>query len=339
MKKLISSLVILAMFSNVASAQVVKNTTVASQKAVVDDFDDADDIVKSSAPTTYKDVKSVSDAKDAKMFLKQQEKIPDNIKQNYEEKKDGYLLEGFQLGVGASILGGANAQLGYRIPQRNYNFWKNRFGFRLDYNSWDVIKDKVDSYFEDNPIEVDGNDFYGTLKGTNYGLLVDFYPFGNTWALGNFRLSLGYYTGDFSIGGRLVKLNDEHFIINDLDYLVHDGTVVLDAMLKSDVKGPYAGVGFDFALLFGFKFYFDAGLVFTKKPEITTNITGSATLDIKHGNTNIANNVDIMDPNGPYYDRIENLLEDTKKEYEDELSVITDTNIFPMVKLGVMLRF
>ena len=335
MKKIISSLLVLAMFSNVAEAQIAKNTSVASNKNIVDDIDDIDDVIKPSI-TTYQDVKNISDSKEAKMFLKQ-DKIPDNIKQDFKEK-DGYLLEGFQLGVGASILGGANAQLGYRIPQRNYNFWKNRFGFRLDYNSWDVIKDKVDSYFEDNPIEVDGNDFYGTLKGTNYGLLVDFYPFGNTWALGNFRLSLGYYTGDFSIGGRLVKLNDEHFNINGFDYLVH-GTVVLDAMLKSDVKGPYAGVGFDFALLFGFKFYFDAGLVFTKKPEITTNIVGSATLDIKHGNTNIANNVDIMDPNGPYYDRIENLLEDTKKEYEDELSVITDTNIFPMIKLGVMLRF
>ncbi len=328
MKKIISSLLVLAMFSNVAEAQIAKNTSVASNKNIVDDIDDIDDVIKPSI-TTYQDVKNISDSKEAKMFLKQ-DKIPDNIKQDFKEK-DGYLLEGFQLGVGASILGGANAQLGYRIPQRNYNFWKNRFGFRLDYNSWDVIKDKVDSYFEDNPIEVDGNDFYGTLKGTNYGLLVDFYPFGNTWALGNFRLSLGYYTGDFSIGGRLVKLNNEHFIINDLDYLVNDGTVVLDAMLKSDVKGPYAGVGFDFALLFGFKFYFDAGLVFTKKPEITTNITGSGTLKVNGGVP-----VDISDIDNSY---IEKLLEDTKKEYEDELDIITDTNIFPMVKLGVMLRF
>ena len=264
-------------------------------------------------------------------------KLVDSEARRSLQAKDGYFLEGVSLGVGAGVLGGPNIQLGYRIPRRSYNFWKNRFGFRIDYNSWDLIKDKVDSYFEKHSIEVDGNDFYGSLKGTNYGALIDFYPFGDTFVLGNLRLSLGYYTGDFSIGGRLVKLNSEHFSINGFDYEVN-GTAVLDAMLKSDIKGPYVGLGFDMGLLFGLKLYFDAGLVFTKEPEITTNITGSATLNITHGNTNIANNVDIMDPNGPYYDRIENLLEDTKKEYEDELSDIKQP-YFPMVKFGLMYRF
>ena len=36
---------------------------------------------------------------------------------------------------------------------------------------------------------------------------------------------------------------------------------------------------------------------------------------------------------------IRKLLEDTKKEYEDELDIITDSKIFPMVKVGLMLRF
>ena len=345
MKKLISSLVILAMFSNVASAQVVKNTTVASQKAVVDDFDDADDIVKSSAPTTYKDVKSVSDAKDAKMFLKQQEKIPDNIKQNYEEKKDGYLLEGFQLGVGIGILGGANAQLGYRIPQRNYNFWKNRFGFRVDYNSWKPLKKRIEEYMEDNPIELDGTNFSAMFDGTNYGLLVDFYPFGNTWALGNFRISGGYYTGDFKIDAVYFKMGSLDKI--EMGGLVYagDAEALLHTRLNADVKGPYAGVGFDFALLFGLKFYFDAGVVFTNHPKIDTDIElvdGEIKIFNKGDNVNTATPLGTVDMNNfANNSHITRLLNDTKKEFEDsdEVKLVTDANIFPMVKLGLMLRF
>ncbi len=344
MKKLISSLVILAMFSNVASAQVVKNTTVASQNAVVDDFDDVDDIVKPSAPATYKDVKSVSDAKDVKMFLKQPEKIPENIKQNYEEKKDGYLLEGFQLGVGIGILGGANAQLGYRIPQRSYNFWKNRFGFRLDYNSWKPLKKRIEEYMEDNPIELDGNNFAAMFDGKNYGLLVDFYPFGNTWGLGNLRLSTGYYTGDFAIGASYYKTSSGKFDMGNFTY-AGDANALLNTKLSADVKGPYAGVGFDFALLFGLKFYFDAGVVFTNHPKIDTDIEledGEIKIFNKGDNVNTATPVGTVDihnfANDPH---ITQLLEDTKAEFEDsdEVKLVTDANIFPMIKLGLLLRF
>ncbi len=254
---------------------------------------------------------------------------PENIKKSFQED-DGYFLEGFQFGVGLGALGGANAQIGYRIPQRSYNFWKNRFGFRLDYNSWEPLQGYIEDYLEDNPIEVDNNNFYGKIEGTNYGALIDFYPFGNTWALGNFRLSAGYYSGDFSVGGTLHTKASETFEMENSTYKI-TGDADLTAMLEADVKGPYAGVGFDFALLWGLKMYFDAGLVFTDKPTISTALDATGKISVNGGPEQ---DID----SGAAQDIINELLEETKREYEKELEDITK-EYFPMIKIGFMYRF
>ncbi len=384
MKKIISTLLITTMFSTAAFAQTVSNTKESetknsfdlTQKNFVDDFEDDDTVVNSKLVNTQKALKPVADK-----FAEKPE-IPSNIKQDFkEDKDDGYLLEGFQLGVGVGVLGGANAHLGYRIPRRDYNFWKNRFGFRIDYNSWKPLESTIEKYLEDNPIDVDGNDFSGMITGTNYGALIDFYPFGNTWFLGNFRISGGYYTGDFAINASMTKNGGGEFEMKNLRYKVENATATLRAGIEADVKGPYAGIGFDLQILYGLKLYFDAGVVFINNPKITTDLTGNADLWIKYseeyenklrelGIDISAVNVNelaqqagidisnlpielpsgssaIKDANGYTLvgkitadnEYVKQLLADTEAEYKDELKVITDSKIFPMVKIGLMLRF
>ncbi|MBR1544967.1 MAG: hypothetical protein IJ638_03430 [Alphaproteobacteria bacterium] len=334
MKKVISGLLIATMFSTVAGAQTVKKEDTlkqpVTQQDFVDDFED-DDTSVVSKKTTVRTALKPTNSKEASKLAKKNE-VPENIKQDFRED-DGYLLEGFQLGVGLGALGGVNAQLGYRIPQRNYNFWKNRFGFRLDYNSWKPLKNKIESYLEDNPIKVDDNEFTGMISGTNYGALVDFYPFGNTWFLGNFRISGGYYTGDFAIDVSMHKSASAEFEMKDIRYS-GSADATLTATLDADVKGPYLGAGFDFALLFGLKLYFDAGVVFTDHPQVLTSLDGTGELTACYKDSICKTQT--IDANNAI---VQELLANTKAEYEDELDIVTKQKIFPMVKLGLMLRF
>lgn len=385
MKKVLSSLIVATLFSTATFAQTtnspLKSTFDLTTKDFVDDFEDDDDVISNTLKSTKSALKPTSKYDATK--LSQKSEVPDNIKQNYEEKDDGYLLEGFQLGVGVGVLGGANAHLGYRIPRRDYNFWKNRFGFRIDYNSWKPLESSIESYLEDNPIEVEDNEFTGMITGTNYGALVDFYPFGNTYFLGNFRISGGYYTGDFAIDTYMTKKGlNETFEMNNIEYKVI-GDATLRASVEADVKGPYAGIGFDFQLLYGLKLYFDAGVVFIDNPKITTDLSGKGTLWAKSESSeydidelagslsglsgyidqlpdaykdtvqDLVDNASpgatkVTDGEGYTYvgsvdasnnEAIQKLLEDTKNEYSDELDIITDSKIFPMVKVGLMLRF
>lgn len=335
MRKIITSLFMVSMFSAGSFAQTANNSLLKSslksaQQNIVNDLDD-DGTISYTLKTANALKPTLSDAKKVE--------IPANIKQGYEEDKDdGYLLEGFQLGVGIGVLGGANAHLGYRIPRRDYNFWKNRFGFRIDYNSWKPLKSTIESYLEDNPIELDDNKFKGMISGTNYGALIDFYPFGNTWFLGNFRISGGYYTGDFAMDAYMTRTaTSEEFEMSGFKYKAN-GEATLNAAVDADVKGPYAGLGFDFQILLGLKLYFDAGVVFIDNPKVRTDINGQGTLTVTEPAI-LGGHTHTVSVDAKTDENIRRLLEDTKKEYEDELDIITDSKIFPMVKVGLMLRF
>ncbi|MGN0929842.1 MAG: hypothetical protein ACI4N3_04340 [Alphaproteobacteria bacterium] len=256
------------------------------------------------------------------------------------KEESSFSLKGLQIGAGVGILGGANFQLGYRIPYNSDNFFKNRFGFRMEYNTWNPLKSSIDKYFEKHPIDIDDNEFTAILDGDQFGTLIDFYPFSYTPVLGSFRLSAGYYTGDFSIGASLTKSQNEIFSMQsqtgyeDIFYKVN-GTATLTATLDYDVKGPYAGLGFDIGLLFGFKMYFDAGVVFTDKPEIATDIYGTGTLTVCNDSTCTSGTTISIDTTN---EEIQKLLNDTKKQYEDELDEIRK-GYFPIIKLGFLYRF
>lgn len=298
-----------------------------------------------STATYAQEIKSTNPIKiqyaEPKIETQQTEPAEIKVETNPISQKKGFSLKGLQLGAGLGALGGANFQLGYRFPQSSENFFKNRFGFRLDYNTWSPLKNYIEDYFEEEPIKIDDNELSIILKGKQFGALIDIYPFGNTWALGNIRLSAGYYTGDFSLGGLLSKEANEIFSIDapnspiETFYKVN-GTANLTATFDYDVKGPYAGLGFDIGLLFGLKMYFDAGLVFTDKPTINTDITGSGTITICDDETCASGtNVQIDDILNP---QIQKLLDDTKAQYEDELDKLRK-GYFPIIKLGLLYRF
>lgn len=257
-----------------------------------------------------------------------------------QNEKSSFSLKGLQIGAGIGALGGANFQLGYRIPYSSDNFFKNRLGFRVEYNTWNPLKSTIEDYFEKHPIDLDDNEFTAILDGHQFGALIDFYPFSYTPVLGNFRLSAGYYTGDFSVGASLTKSDEQTFSMQsqtsyeDIFYKVN-GTATLTATLDYDVKGPYAGLGFDIGLLFGLKMYFDAGVVFTDKPNISTDIAGDGTLKICDDETCSSGPDIAIDTNN---EEIQKLLNDTKKQYEDELDEIRK-GYFPIIKLGFLYRF
>jgi hypothetical protein len=284
------------------------------------------------APIKTLDVSTANNTTDIKYALKNDKTEP--------TKKSDSNSGGFQVGVGLGVLGGANAQIGYRIPTSNDNFWKNRFGFRLDYNSWKPLESYIEDYLEDEPIKVDDNILDAKITGEQIGALIDFYPFGNTWALGNFRISAGYYDGDFSIAGSLDKTAGGRFAMESATtgqklYYEVDANANLKAALDYEVKGPYAGLGFDVGLFWGLKMYFDAGVVFTDRPTITTDISGTGTLAIYNDDTYTNPTIVDIDTSN---EKIQQLLNDTKVEYEEELEDITK-EYFPMIKLGFLFRF
>ncbi len=234
------------------------------------------------------------------------------------KKSSDFSIHGFQLGAGFGILNGASAHIGYRIPYNSDNFFKNRFGFRLEYNTWDPFENDIKRELEKHPIKIDGNEISASIKGDSLGLLIDFYPFSYTPILGNFRISTGYYFGGFSLNGSISKnAGDRIYIQGSL----HEALTPLTANVKLEyLNGPYAGLGFDLGLLLGLKLYFDAGLVFTKDPKITTELNGAYKT---------------------YFTKVPNiqgdLLHDIVTGYKDKIDANND--YYPLIKLGILLRF
>jgi len=227
-------------------------------------------------------------------------------------------LSGIQFGAGVPLvtpLTGYNMFVGY-VNKNASTFLGKRFGFRLDFtipsdlrlnatlndnhnDGYDLDvngkimgfdakladftnkKLTVDYATDDagRNIEINGLDASLTIKNKNVGLLVDFYPFGNTWFLGGIRLSGGYYIGDLSIDATARANQDVGFryeaykdgFTNNADYVYAEiarGSN-FGATFNWKYHGPYAGIGFDLGIYHGFKFYMDAGVVFAKAPRVT----------------------------------------------------------------------
>jgi hypothetical protein len=281
--------------------------------------------------------------------------IPEGIIEASEEGSDSLakgigikkrsFWDGIQVGAGAGLLGGLNVGLGYRIPYDPSGFWKNRFGFRLDYNDIGPFEKSITNAIDD--IKIDDNKVDIGLSGTQFGALIDFYPFSYTWFLGGFRISGGYYTGDFEISGAMPKSASETFSIKDSAgnslWYKANGTVDLIASLKQDVKGPYAGLGFDMGLFWGLKLYFDAGVVFTEKPKIDADaILNGATITVCGTSEALCSGagsgtIDVTAVANGSADW-QKLKDDTIREYQEELDEISK-GYFPMVKLGLLYRF
>lgn len=183
---------------------------------------------------------------------------------------------GMQLGIGISATGGLDGFVGYNNKKFD-SFWWKRLGARFGYASTKPVKSfinkTVDRYMGDG---VDIGDHLtvtdGKITGHQMFAVIDFYPFGDTWFFGGWRISGGYYNGELDVTADLTasangaipdELAGRQFQLGNVWYKYNGGDAKGLATAKWDYSGPYAGLGFDLGLFSGLKIYFDAGVVFT----------------------------------------------------------------------------
>lgn len=183
-------------------------------------------------------------------------------------------------------------------------------GFDLKLSDFTDEKIEVDPFEDDNGenITLGQNAADLTFKMThkNAGLLVDFYPFGDTWFLGGLRFSGGYYLGDLdiSLNAHINENIDYSYKVNKRNVSGIDRYDILRARIKKGssigadfhwkYNGPYAGLGFDLGIWHGFKFYMDAGVVFAKAPKVTNK-------NVKDDKLVLQGRYEIYDDNGTPY--------------------------------------
>lgn len=244
---------------------------------------------------------------------------------------------GLQLGVGLSGTTGLNGFIGYNNKKFD-SFWWKRLGVRFDFATMSPVKNKLNSQINsaigDEGIEIDDHlsieDI--AMNSKHYGVLVDVYPFGDTWFLGGLRLSGGYMFGKMDLDAKLHGKNigsGIEFELNGHKYR-YDGTEMYGtANLDWKLNGPYAGLGFDLGIFRGFKIYMDAGVVFT-------NQTAKMDLDVPLNNLKDVNANALVQGNT----LLEQAYRDAKTEALAEAQKELDKYpYYPIVKLGFMYRF
>lgn len=252
---------------------------------------------------------------------------------------------GMQIGLGVSPTTGLNMFVGYN--NKNFDsFWAKRFGIRFDFASTSPVKSMinrgVDNFMGDDGYEL--NDelsiIDGAIKAKHMGAMVDFYPFGNTWLFGGWRITGGYMFGELNVDADLKGTVDGlpagtiEFEFGGTKYRYLGNEVYGTATANWKFHGPYLGTGFDIGLFWGLKIYMDAGVVFTNK---------AAELDLKVNVDNLQyNDSGTWKPftGDPSYDSLVadfNARKDAElKDAQDELDKY---KFYPLIKLGFMYRF
>jgi hypothetical protein len=247
---------------------------------------------------------------------------------------------GLQIGVGASVTSGLNGFVGY--ANKNFDsFWAKRFGVRFDFGTTAPVESKLNETINDiidDEIEIGDSLAVSNfeLDAQHYAALLDFYPFGNTWFLGGWRLTGGYYFGNLNVSahvaGEISELDDAsyEFELMDTHFKYVGNSVHGSAEFDWDYRGPYLGTGFDFGLFAGFKIYLDAGVVFTNK-------TAQLDLDVPFDNLQMMENGSWETVKGTQLEgTVKKIIKETLADAQSELD---DLKFYPMVKLGFMYRF
>lgn len=249
---------------------------------------------------------------------------------------------GLQIGVGLSGSSGLNGFVGY--ANKNFeSFWAKRFGIRFDFATTKPIESALNSAIEE--VMKDGIDIgdgvslvNGELEAKHFAGLVDFYPFGDTWFLGGWRITGGYVTGDMKMNAGLAGSIDNlavdgvEFDLAGQKFYYSGNSFQGDARLDWEYHGPYVGTGFDFGLFAGFKIYLDAGVVFTNRAaELSLDIPVE-NLYILNSSTGVWENV----VSKGLQSSVDNAKDIALRDANDELQ---DFKFYPMVKLGFMYRF
>jgi len=239
---------------------------------------------------------------------------------------------GTQFGVGLSATTGMNAFTGY-VNKNAESFWGKRLGYRIDFAGTKVLHSGINSavnhIIDGRDIEIgDSIEIQGVdINAKHFGGMLDFYPFGNTWFIGGWRLSGGYYGGQFDMTAHVVGGDEKgEFGLGHNRYKYADGANHASATANWHYDGPYVGTGFDLGLFAGFKIYFDAGIVFTRK-------AAQIALDVPSDNLYKWNGNDwaLVDP--------DDLANDVESARNDAQSEADKAKYFPIVKLGLMYRF
>jgi hypothetical protein len=258
--------------------------------------------------------------------------IPEEV---VEQKKSSF-LRGFQIGAGVSATSGLNGFIGYANKDFD-SFWAKRFGVRFDFGTTSPIKSNINDLLNDvlgDDIEIGDNLAISDIDidAQHYAAMVDFYPFGNTWFLGGWRLTGGYYFGELqataNIAGTINELDggSYEFELGGNQFKYTGNSVHGTAEFDWDYRGPYLGTGFDFGLFAGFKIYMDAGVVFTNK---------SAQLDLNVPFDNLYMNGVPVD-NDTIKETVNDIIDEILADAQSELD---DLKFYPMVKVGFMYRF
>ena len=307
-------------------AEEVKNTKNVKE---VEDVKQAEEVKETKEVKEVKPVKTVAETKEYQDFKEPEYESPSNPKARFPH--------GLQFGVGISPTSGLNGFVGYNNKKFD-SFWAKRFGIRFDFASYSPIKSKFNKELNKTIDDEGGIEIDDTLKIDNlalnakhYGAMIDFYPFGDTWFLGGLRVSGGYFAGrldfDANIYGTPDGTGNIKFDLNHNEYH-YDGPMQATASADWKYNGPYAGAGFDLGLFWGFKIYFDAGVVFTGN-------TAKFDLNVPIDNLYDSNNVLIVEGSTEY----NTFIADKEKELADARKEIKDYPYYPLVKLGIMYRF
>ena len=247
------------------------------------------------------------------------------------------LPTGIELGLGLSASTGVNGFVGY--ANKNFeSFWWKRLGARLDFASTTPIKKRINKELADaiHDVEIGDNGIHvngATLESKHMAALVDFYPFGDTWFLGGWRLTGGYVFGNLKMTADLTGEIDGlpadkiAFKLGGEKYYYDGNSVHATADAKWKVRGPYAGTGFDIGIYGGFKIFLDAGVVFTSK-------AAEIGIDVPFTNLHKADGTPVNTP--ALQAQVEAAKADALKKAQDKLD---EYKFFPMVKLGFMYRF
>lgn len=296
---------------------------------------DVSDAPKSDVAVEQK----LTDAEKLKIKQEFKEEIKSELKQEYQDVKHSEKISfphGIQFGAGISATGGLNGFIGY--ANKNFDsFWAKRFGIRFDFATTSPIKslinDGIDSIMGDDGIDIGDNLTIadGELTAEHYAALVDFYPFGDSWLLGAWRITAGYAFGDMDMAANIAGTFDGpsdryEFELAGHRYAYVGNSVHGTADLDWEYRGPYLGTGFDIGLFAGLKIYIDAGVVFTNK-------SAELSLDIPTDN--------LQQYNGATWEQVDipelnTVINETLADAQSELD---DMKFYPMIKLGVMYRF
>jgi hypothetical protein len=252
---------------------------------------------------------------------------------------------GLEFGVGVSGSSGLNGFVGY-ANKKSDSFWLKRLGVRLDMASTKPIKSTINSMVDNYMGEgIEVGDYLtisdGKIESEHMAVLVDFYPFGDTWFLGGLRISGGYFVGGMNIKSMLTGKDDvlseyagREFEIWGTKYRYDGGDAHGTAKAKWDFTGPYLGTGFDLGLFSGFKIFMDAGVVFTSKAaELSMNVPVEE-VGLKYYDTGTSTWKPVNTPalKNTLQENIDNTLSDAQEKLDEY-------KFFPMVKLGFMYRF